>query len=321
MGTTIQNGGTKTGDPADCLKKKDILHDYKKHLQNNKTEKNGIAEAAKETTKGYLQDRNGKVCFVLKAEEAVRFYRNIDLYVGIQSTCVAEAAQKNVDEQIKKSDDLAKALQEVSKSLKTLKDKAAELKAKACELDTQLKDDCNREQLRILNCNFEQTCGYPKSGTTEAFTALAEQLIDISKAVCSQASKTFNDSAQIAGIQTFSNVKSLKDMSKMIGDAVKSFKTDVDTNVKDRSADETKDREELAKAVKELTVKKLEQNKATTCFEGIAFTVDFLCSEDNCLIDDTIPGICAEVMSCFCETPDGGGGSRSKPEYEPNLCD
>ncbi len=314
MGTTIQNGGAKTGDPADCLKKKDILLEYRKYLQSIKTEKLGVAKAAEKTTEGYEQDRNGKVCFVLKAEEAARFYRNIDLYVGIQASCVADAVQKNVEDQIKKSDDLAKALQEVSKSLKTLKDKAAELKAKACELDTQIKDDCNREQLRILNCNFEQNCGYPKSGDAEAFTALAEQLISISIGVNSQASKVFNDSAQIAGIQTFSNVKSLKDMSKMIAEAVKAFKADVDTNAKDRSAEESKDREELGKAVKELTVKKLEQNKATTCFEGIAFTVDVLCGEDTCNIDDTLPGICEEVMSCFCKTPDGGGSS--KPEYD-----
>ena len=108
-------------------------------------------------------------------------------------------------------------------------------------------------------------------------------------------------------------------MSKMIADAVKAFKTDVDANVKDRSAEESKDREELAKAVKELTVKKLEQNKATTCFEGIAFTIDFLCGDDPCNIEGNIPDICDDVMACFCEgssskTPDTGKSTYNVAE-------
>lgn len=317
--STSNNPGSKNGASGDCEKSSDILLDYKKTLKNEKTEKQGTAEASCKTKDGHRNARNSKVCVLLKSEEASRFYRNLDLYAAIDATCTIESVQKNVDDQIKKSDELSKALAEASKMIKGIKDKAAELKAKACDLDTQLKDDCNKEQLRILNCNFHKHCGY-KEGYTEddAFLTTANSLIKKAEIVNKQASRTFNASAEIAGIQTFSNVKSLKDMSKSLVDTIKAFKTDVDTNVKDRAVDVTKAQEDLAKTIKELATKTLEEHKATSTYEGIAFTLDFVCNDDRCCdvpsLDDK-SNLCKGFVNCFCVEPPAKEGQKTNYQF------
>jgi hypothetical protein len=307
MSTSITSG-VKNGAASGCEQTKDILLECKKAMQDEKKQKQGSAEAALETRVGQLETRDSKVCILLKSEEASRFYRNLDLYAAIDATCTVEAVQKNVDDQIKKSDDLSKALAEASKCIKIIKDKAAELKAKACDFDTQLNDDCNKEQLRILNCNFFERCSYKEGFTKDdAFEKMAIEVIEKAKAVSIQAAKTFHASAEISGIQTFSNVKSLKDMSKSLVDTIKAFKTDVDTNVKDRAGEVTKAQEDLAKAVKDLATKTLERNKATTIYEGVAFTLEFVCDDDRCKgvpsLED-IPNLCNAFTNCFC-SPEG----------------
>lgn len=312
--------GSKNGASPGCETTKDILLECKKAMQNEKKEKQGTAEASCKTKEGQQLTRTSKVCILLKSEEASRFYRNLDLYAAIDATCTIEAVQKNVDDQIKKSDELSKALAEASKMIKVIKDKAAELKAKACDLDTQLNDDCNKEQLRILNCNFYKRCGYQEGFTEDdAFKKMATGLIEKAITVNSQASKTFNASAEISGIQTFSNVKSLKDMSKSLVDTIKAFKSDVDTNSKDRAGEVIKAQEDLAKVVKDLATKSLEQNKATTSYEGIAFTLDFVCKKDRCKdvpsLND-IPNLCTEVMGCFCDDVVQPNGKSDKLTYK-----
>ncbi len=315
--STSNNPGSKNGASGDCENSSGILLDYKKSLNSEKKDKQGTAEAACKTKDGQLKARNSKVCILLKSEEASRFYRNLDLYAAIDATCTIEGIQKNVDEQIKKSDDLSKALAEASKLIKGIKDKAAELKAKACDLDTQLNDDCNKEQLRILNCNFYERCGY-KEGLNKdnAFFLTAGDLIKNAKAISTQASKTFNASAEISGIQTFSNVKSLKDMAKSLVDTIKAFKTDVDTNVKDRAGDVGKAQEDLAKTIKDLATKTLEEHKVTASYEGVAFTLDFVCNDDRCKDVPPLNGnLCDDFMNCFCDGAKSSPPNQGKTNY------
>ena len=100
-------------------------------------------------------------------------------------------------------------------------------------------------------------------------------------------------------------------MSKVLAEKGKDLKTDVDKNVKDSASELTKTQDELAKIVKEVSVAVMDSHKATTAFEGCAFTLDFVCDPKkpaNC----DISYLCSKVRQTFCgdgpTAPDKPGG-------------
>ncbi len=309
--STSKTGGQQQGGAVPCDQSKDIMLPCKKDLKSQKIAWRGVASAARTTKDTYIANRDNKVCCVIKADETTRLYRNIDFYVGIDANCKAEVIEKNIDDLLKKSGDLEKAIAEAVKCIKLIKDKAIELKAKACELDTQSKDSCNSTQLSILNTHFSDKCSDivvtngtdgidGTDGGVGAFSAILKDIITRTGVVCQKADKAFSSAVSIAGIQTFSNIKSLKDMSKQVTLVIKDFKKDTDANVK-TSADELKKaQDELAAAIKDVSLKTLEEHKESVKYEGVAFTMDFLC-EPTC-DDGDITELCCKVMSTFCGT-------------------
>jgi gas vesicle protein len=315
-------GETKVEGPNSCEQEKDILLPCKKDLKSQKIAWRGAAYAARTTKETYIASRDNKVCCVIKADETTRLYRNLDFYVAIDATCKAETIEKNIEDMIKKNSDLEKAIAEVVKCVKVIKDKTVELKAKACDLDTQRNDSCNNLQLNILNTHFSEKCKVKiPGGTTEFgnFTAIVDHIIEKTGVTCKAADKAFSSAVSIAGIQTFSNIKSLKDLSKQLTLTIKDFKKDIDTNVKS-SADELKNaQDELAKAVKEVSLKTLDEHKVSVNYEGIAFTMDFLCNPD--CQDGNIVDLCCKVMNTFCDDICGDEKPEGKPEYKYQNAD
>lgn len=290
----------------------DLLRQCKDDLRSKKLLAEGKAKASDKTVAGKISSRHTNTCFVLKANETVSFYRNIDFYFAIEASVTTETVQKNVDEFVKKSDALEKAIADAAKAIKAIKDKANEVKSMACELDSQMKDDCNKAQLKILRDGFTNNC---KSNfddydlPEQTFDGVIAYLIEKSNKAKELADKAFGSVVDISGIQTFSNVDSLKELSKTLAEKGKEFKGDIDKNVKDNTAELAKAQEELAKIIKELSVTVLEGHKASTEFEGTAFTLDFVCSPDSC-DDGRIQEICCKVQATLC---DAAGCAEEKP--------
>ena len=315
------NISAQTGQgTSPCEESKDILLPCKKELCSEKTIQKGVAKAAMTTKETYIANRNNKVCYVLKADETTRLYRNIDYYVAIDANTRSETIEKSIDDLVKKSADLDKAIGEAVKSIKMIKDKSVELKAKACDLDTQRKDSCNTQQLNILNNHFLSTnnkCVVVSPGdvTTpfQDFNAIVEYLLTKTGIVYSGADEAFKSAVSIAGIQTFSNFKSLKELSKQLTLCIKEFKKNIDDNIKSNAEDLKKAQDDLAKSVQEVSLRTLDEHKESVKYEGIAFTVDFICNPVCDNLGD-IDELCCKVMKTFCgdDVPCGDGG---KPGY------
>ena len=314
------NPAAPSGANDPCGQNKDIMLPCKKELKSEKILLQGAAEAAKKVKETFEANRNNKVCYMLKADETARLYRNIDIYVAIDANTRAETIEKNIDDLVKKSSDLEKAISEAVKCIKTIKHKAAELKAKACDLDTQTKDSCNQQQLTILDAHFSEKCKVSAPGGTGDFfdfKAIVAHVLTKTGEIYKNADTAFNSAVSIAGIQTFSNVKSLKEMSKQMTLCIKDFKKDVDTNVKTGDDELKKAQEELAKSVKEVSLKTMEEHKESVKYEGVAFTLDFVCDPgcEDCG-DKDITEICCKVMNTFCgEGEECGCGQKDKKQY------
>ena len=291
-----------------CGKDRDILCQTKTALIDEVKMLDGIAEAAVTNRESQEVVRNSQVCCVLKAQETHTFYRHIDYYVAIDASSKTEHIEKNIGDLIKKSDDLSKAINEAVKCINGIKAKTVELKAKACDLDTQMKDSCNSQQLNILNNHFSSKCEVVKPNNISPqdcygnFSEIASDIIGKTDETWSAADSAFNNAVSIAGIQTFSNVESLKELSKTVAASVKEFKKNVDENIKSSEGEVKKAQEELSKAVKEVTTKTMEEHKDTTKYEGTAFALEFVCQPD-CDKEDDIATICEKVMITLCGDP------------------
>lgn len=302
MGTN-NNNQNNGNDP--CGGNRDVLCQYKTALINEVKELFGKADASETLKETKEAVRDSKVCCVLKADETSRFYRNIDFYVAIDANSKAEQIAKNVDEIVKRSENLTKAIGEMVKLIKNLKTKSRELKDKACELDTQIKDSCNQQQLNILNSQFSSDkakCSVKRPGTEKGFmnfTEIASYIESGTKVVWKNADDAFKNAVSISGIQTFSNLKSLKELSKTMATCANEFKKNIDENVKNSTEDLKKAQEELAASVKEVSLKTVEGHKETTLYEGAAFALEFVC-DPECCSNESISKLCAEVTRNSC---------------------
>lgn len=323
MSTKSSSSSQNENDP--CGKDRDILCECKTALIDEVQGLSGVAEASATITESKKETRDTQVCCVLKAEETSKVYRNMDYYVAIDASCKTEQIEKNIDDLIKKSGSLGAAINEAVQCINGIKAKTAELKAKACDLDTQMRDSCNSQQLNILDKHFSGKCEVVKpndSGSEDCFLDFKDIVKDLAsktEEIWSKSDTAFTNAVNISGIQTFSNVKSLKELSKTVAACVKDFKKNVDENVKGSTDELAKAHDELAKAAKEVATKTMEEHKHTSLYEGTAFALEFVC-EPGC--DDpkipeapTIPDLCDKVRQTLCNDKDSASSSSPTKTY------
>jgi hypothetical protein len=299
---------------VECGKKpgQDALEACKKDLCTKRaaaqSEKNA-ADTQRKQAESVLE--NKKQC-LLKAKCTLETYQGMDYSVGLKSATNSESIKKNSEEYLAKDGELATSLKGVAQTLKLVKEKIADLKAAACMLDTCVKDSCNAQQIKII----EKTIPDFKQ-------EVADKLISVTNATNGLADTAFIHAVEITGIQTFSNVDSLVELSKNLQAKVKEFKSDLDGNVKERTDEVKKSHEEYAAAVVEFSKKTSDKRKKSVYLEGLAFSLDFICLPTD--PDSEIDIICEKVKDTFrpgrkCrdhEEDDGEDGSpRPLPPYQ-----
>lgn len=306
---------TTTHNP--CDKNTSLLLDCKRELAARKTLKTGAAVSAYVLKKEKIDNRNHKICCLLKAEESHALYRNIDIYLGIDAGCKADEINKKVTDLTAKSKDLGKAMMEVTKCLKTIKEKAAELKNKVCNIDTAIKDSCNKAQLQILNTHFtEEHCFDPEGlfdgADLNTFEEIVICMVTQTQKIWTKADAAFNSSVSIAGIQTFSDVAALKDRSKLVIKCLGDFKKDLDKNLGSTEMSLKEAKKEISTCVKETAVNTMNEHLATATFEGTAATLDFACNPCDPAPTMTIEEICEKVMNNACSPKEAKIGSYAE---------
>ncbi len=274
-----------------------------------------------------------KKCMFLRTEENYRRYRNLEICAGTELLQTNDSIKANVSELNKWNKDLNKILTDLTKQIKDAKSKFADLKSASCKLDDSITDKCNAAQWKALTGKVAENCkDDPKPPIDACKNAETEinNLICYPKGLGKDIDYIFQSSADVTGIQIFSNIDTLDPLQKSLSDKSNVFEKLISDTMKTRKGELDKLQDDLVASVKSITQSAMDRNSMRSHFEGYYDAVDFLCcpscdcvndnpndsnsDKDNCKDDcnprlydceNKICEICDDVQKTFCcDTPD-----------------
>ncbi len=274
-----------------------------------------------------------KKCMFLHTEENYRRYRNLEICAGTELLQTNDSIKANVAGLNKWNKDLNKILTDLIKQIKDAKSKFADLKSASCKLDDSITDKCNAAQWKALTGKTSENCkDDPKPPIDACKNAETEinNLICYPKGLGKDIDYIFQSSADVTGIQIFSNIDTLEPLQKSLSDKSNAFEKLISETMKTRKSELDKLQDDLVVSVKSITQSAMDRNSMRSDFEGYYDAVDFLCcpscdcvndnpndsnsDKDNCKdecnprlydCETAICVICDDVQKTFCcDTPD-----------------
>jgi hypothetical protein len=259
------------------------------------------------TYDGTLVTYNSRKCNFVKTEKNYRLVRNLELSVGVELAQASEEIKKNVAASVKQNDDvLVKvALKDLLTSVKDAKTKFGELRDAAYKLDACRKDSCNASQMIIIGCRQGDDCN-DKGNNNEDNSKrpeccdnvceILEDLISIPESLSRDIDIILSSTVEIAGIQSFSNIKTLVDFQTDFSLNAKAFNDLLLAQMKAGSTAVTKAQEDLITATTTLTQSAYVVYNKRMVVETADETKDYLCCHKcKCVGDD----------DCGCDDEDG----------------
>ena len=299
---------------------------------------------------GIYDDRK---CMFVRTEDNYRRYRNFEITIGTEMTTTSEAIKGNVDKLKKWNGDLYALLKKLNKSVKDVKAKFSDLKDAGCKLESSIRDKCFTAQWKALTgkssekCSEKPTNPHPDCANT---SKVIEDLICIPKGLIVDIDSLFQSSADVVGIQVFSNIDTLEPLQKDLDTFAKAFEKQIADTMKTRETDLKNLQNDLVKSVKNLTKSAIDRNTLRSEFEGHFDAVSYMCcpccdcvvepvkptpnpndcppdknpntDTRDCYCDcqprlkdceDRICKICNDVETAFCCIPDDPNKPKPKP--------
>lgn len=230
-----------------------------------------------------------KKCLFIKTEENYLRYRNLDILIGTEILQTADSIKGSVDKFKKWNTDLSATLKKINKSIKEVKTKFSDLKDAGCRLESSIKDQCNKGQWRALTGKTSEKCndkpGEPHPDCKEA-ARIIEELICRPKGLIRDVDSLFQSSADVIGIQVFSNTDMLEPLQKDLDTYAKDLQKHINAVVKVREGDMKNLQTDLVNSVKEITKSAMERNSLRSDFEGHYDALRYLCCPPcDCVVE------------------------------------
>ena len=260
-----------------------------------------------------------KKCIFTWTEDNYRRYRNTEICVGTELLQSNDLIKENVGNYVKWGNDLFAALKNIFKYMKDVKVKLNDLRDAACKLENCKNDSCNCTQIIILTGEMPENCKddteLPGNRPPECNDAKKnlDDLICMPKALSFDADSLFKASADVVGIQVFSNIGTLEPLQKALAEDSKAFEKHFLDTTTTRAGDLKKAQEELVKAVQEATKATGGLYNKRSDHEGLLCVTRFLCCPNCDCVDDEgdckprldqckkeICDICEDVKETFC---------------------
>src|SRR5260221_71085 len=207
----------------------------------------GDLTQAEENRKGLRALYESKKCFFIDTELNYRLYRNMELNTGAELIQATTEIKQNVAGYIKLSDSLAASLRTVIANVKDAKKKFGDLRKASMDLDICISDKCNCTQMIILT---------GKSGTAGVCPNAADTLDKLVKRpeyFLDDCDTLLTSAADVSGIQTFVNVKSIDQLQTDFSAAAKTFDTQVQAKMTQGLTELTQLQKDLTKSITDLT--------------------------------------------------------------------
>ncbi|MGX1753338.1 hypothetical protein [Sphingobacterium sp. NPDC055346] len=326
--------GNCNGNEAKTITQKN-LHQIKEDYCNRLKGKLGELSESEVTSDGTLMMYEKKKCVFVKTEKNYQMLRNLELKVGVELIQSSEEIKKNVAASISQNDALVAGLKAVLMTAKNAKVAFGNLRESAAKLDAAMNDSCNSGQLRILGCSNDNCNDAEKRNESDnrpnecqdacrILNKLVERPVDLSleiDIIC-------NSVADIIGIQSFSNIKSLEKFQQDFAGNAKTFDDLIQAQINTATAGLKKSQDDLTLAIKSHTqssytlygkrneLETLVEVKDYLCCHKCSCIGDCGCNEGNneennrfkkCKCD--ICDICREVTEIYCIRDNEGGSS------------
>lgn len=279
---------------------------------------------AEESRKGLKKIYESRKCCFIETEINYQVYRNLELCVGVELIQASAEIKQTVTNEIKFSDDLAAVLKNIVKAAKEAKQKFNDLRKAACDLDACMRDKCNCTQLLILTGILPEKCDEKANRNVTAACpeaqVILEELTEQPEIFLNDMDIIVNAAADVAGIQTFTNVKALETFQTNLSANAKILDDIILEKMKKGEADLKKCQDELVAVIKELTILDYSLYKKRNLVDSEKETIEYLCCHKcNCIYEcepdgeikdenrlrkckDWICHICEKVDEIYCET-------------------
>lgn len=284
MARNNTNGnGVITPDTTACKCHKSASDD--KNTADSAVKAGKTSIESKETAKGY------KICCLDRARETHEVYQDILSCIALGNYKKTEIVKKNVDEYIKKDEQIEKLINESSKMLGDLCTKLDEANRAACSMKTKIVSKLNK-------CTEKES---------KEITDKLDEIIAKSEDLAKKGLNAYESVVAIAGVQTFTNTESLKDFVTLLMEAIKKFKECVEANISSSALEVKTAREELNAIVEQIAQLLCDGKTQGTTAAGLKEVIKFLC-EDKC--EDECIDVCYEFDKCCGAEDDTSYGKR-----------
>ncbi len=269
------SGGIQTPDTVVC----DYLTIIKKE-QNTATSDQMADETtqqSKEAAKGY------KICCLDRASETHGMYQDLLSCVTLGQYKKTVIIQKNIDDFIKKDDDIEKLITESSALLSSLCTKILEANDELCTMTNCVKNKVLSKSSKI------------NTGDRTKIEECLEELNEKSKKLVDKGKNAVESIITIAGIQTFTNTASLKAFVDAVMEKMTTLKQCTEDYIGSTEEEVKVAREELNAIIEELAQIECDAAAEGTTIEGLQLLIDFIC---DCDCDGECLDLCAEFEDC-----------------------
>jgi hypothetical protein len=272
-----------------------------------------------ENYSGWTDLQQSKKCLFIWTEKNYEIFRNLQITTGLSLNLFNESIKENTTTFLKANKTLSDGLKEVLKKVKESLAKAAELRTAASDLRHCTEEACNCTQWGILTGDWPHDCKGPRPEIKrppecDNIKDKFDKLFCIPDALSKDMKSIWKASADVVGIQIFSNISSLETLQKSLSESAVKFDKHLVETVKKDQEDLKKMQEEFVKTATEFSKSKSIVYTRRSEFEGLFETAGFFCCPDcGCVEKDhiceerlarckeEICKICEEVNETFCE--------------------
>lgn len=255
-------------------------------------------------------------------ERNYRLHRNLGFQTAAELSQTSDSIKEGVKVYVNTNKALADALLKLMQSVKELKTKASELREAGRKLSDCKKDQCNCSQVIELTGEVPEGCKGEPPGERQkpcdpaTVKAILNKLIHMPEHLYTDLGSIHNASADVSGIQKFSNITTLEPLQQVLTERIKSFDTYLKDVIKRGEADVKTSLDDLIKSKKEVAKTEVELYASRSDFEGVKKAVAFYCCQpctcipkdkDDC--DKRLDGcekeiceICGKVKDADCVT-------------------
>lgn len=282
----------------------------------------GVVYQWEENYAGWKDLKKSRKCLFIWSEKNYQAFRNLQISTGVSLNQFNESIKESAGTFLKANKTLSDGLKEVLKKVKETVTRVNDLRTATCDLRHCTEDACNCTQWGILTGEWPQDCKGPRPEIKrppecDNIKDKFDKLFCIPDALFKDINSIHKASADVVGIQIFSNIGSLENLQKTLSESAQKLDKHLQETVKKGQEDLKKMQEDFIKTVHDFSKSRTMIYSRRSEFEGLFETAGFFCCPDcGCVQNDReceerlseckeeICRICEDVKDTFCKEPE-----------------